>query len=363
MDKIRIAIVGIGNCASSLIQGIYEYRKNQFLPGLLFEKIGGYSIGDIEIVAAFDIDIRKVGKDVSEAIFQCPNNTKIFFKDIPKIGVEVLKGPTLDGFSKHMMEFPEDIRFKESNKEDVTVKEVLEKTKPDLLINYLPVGSEKATKYYADCCLEANVNFINAIPVFICSTEEYSKKFENKGLVCLGDDIKSQVGATAIHRTLVNLFEKRGIKLKRTYQLNFGGNTDFLNMLDKSRLLSKKISKTQAVQSQLKENLSSDNIHVGPSDFIPWLKDNKLCHIRMEGEQFGGTPLELDLKLSVEDSPNSAGVMVDVIRCAKLAINNNLKGDIEQVSSFAFKHPKMQITEEDSFKRIKKFIKDNEKKH
>jgi myo-inositol-1-phosphate synthase len=357
MAKIKIAIAGIGNCASSLIQGIYYYKNKKNIPGILHDKIGNYKIGDMEIVSAFDIDERKIGRDLSEAIFQKPNNTKIFFNEIPKLRVKVLRGPTLDGLPNHMREFPEEIRFKESKQKPVNVVEILKKTKPDVLINYLPVGSEEATKYYANACLEAGVSFINAIPVFICSKEEYSKKFKEKGLVCLGDDVKAQIGATITHRVLTNLFEKRGVKLKRTYQLNFGGNTDFLNMLERNRLESKKISKTESVQSQLKNHLDKENIHIGPSDFIPWLKDNKICQIRMEGEQFGGTPVEIDLKLSVEDSPNSAGVMIDAIRCAKLALDRGLSGYLEEISAFAFKHPRKQFTDDETFQKMENFIK------
>ncbi len=355
--KIKIAIVGIGNCASSLIQGIYFYKNKKNIPGLLHDKIGGYKISDIEVVAAFDIDRRKVGKDLSKAIFQKPNNTKTFFNEIHKLDVKVLKGPVLDGFPKHMNEFPEEIRFVEDKQKSINVVEILKKTKPHLLINYLPVGSEKATEYYVNACLEANVSFINAIPVFICSKEKYSNKFKERGLVCLGDDIKAQIGATIIHRVLTNLFEKRGVKLKRTYQLNFGGNTDFLNMLKRDRLQSKKISKTEAVQSQLESPLDEENIHIGPSDFIPWLKDNKICQIRMEGEQFGGNPVNVDLKLSVEDSPNSAGVMVDVVRGAKFALDCGLRGYLEEISAFAFKHPKKQFTDYEAFKKVEEFIK------
>ncbi len=356
MKKIKIAIAGVGNCASSLIQGIYFYRDKKNIPGILHDKIGDYKISEIEIVAAFDIDERKVGKDLSEAIFQRPNNTKIFFNKFPKLGVNVLRGPTLDGFPSHMKEFPGEIRFKESKLKPVNVKDILKETKPDILINYLPVGSEKATKYYVDACLAAGVSFINAIPVFICSEEKYSKKFKERGLVCLGDDIKAQIGATITHRVLTNLFEKRGVKLKRTYQLNFGGNTDFLNMLERKRLGNKKISKTESVQSQLKNHLDEENIHIGPSDFIPWLKDNKVCQIRMEGEQFGGTAVEIDLRLSVEDSPNSAGVMIDAIRCAKLALDRGLNGYLEEISAFAFKHPRKQFTDDEAFRMVERFI-------
>lgn len=353
---IKIAIVGIGNCASSLIQGIYNYNKHNNFIGLLNPKIGKYRPGDIKVVAAFDIDERKIGKDVSEAIFEKPNNTKIFYKDIPNIGTTVVRGPTLDGFPKHMTDYDENIRFKESKDKPVDVVKILKETKPDILINYLPVGSQKATEYYVNCCLEAGVSLINAIPVFICSEDKFIKKFEEKGLVCVGDDIKAQLGATIVHRYLTNLFEKRGVKLNKTYQLNTGGNTDFLNMLERKRLDSKKNSKTLAVQSQLKNPLKEKNIHIGPSDFVPWQKDNKICFIRMEGELFGGVPMNLDLKLSVEDSPNSAGVMIDTIRCTKLALDNNLKGYLEEISAFGFKHPKIQYTDDEAFDLFSQFI-------
>jgi myo-inositol-1-phosphate synthase len=356
-QKIKIAVVGVGNCASSLIQGIYYYKNIKGeIPGILHQNIGPYSISDIEVVAAFDIDERKVGRDVSGAIFAKPNNTIIFEKNVPFMNVKVMRGPTLDGFAEHMNEFDEDLRFVESKANPVDVVSILKSTKPDVLINYLPVGSQKATEYYADCCLNAGVSYINAIPVFIASEGPYAAEFEKRGLVCIGDDIKSQVGATIIHRVLTDLFEKRGIKVKRTYQLNMAGNTDFLNMLDRKRLGTKKISKTEAVQSQLKKPLDKNNIHVGPSDFIPWQKDNKICFIRMEGEQFGGVPMNLDLRLSVEDSPNSAGVMIDLIRCVKLAIDRGLRGYQSDISAFGFKHPKIQYTDDEACKRLESFI-------
>ncbi len=361
MNTIKIAIAGIGNCASSLVQGIFLGKQvPDNIKGLLHQKIGGYSVSDIEIVTAFDIDSRKVGKDLSEAIFSHPNNTLVFNKNIPKINVRVDRSPTLDGFSEHMLEYPEEIRFIESPEPAVDVTAILAKTKPDILINYLPVGSQKASEYFANCCLEAGVSFINCIPVFICSTSEYASKFKEQNLVCAGDDVKSQVGATIIHRTLTNLFEKRGVKLNRTYQLNTGGNTDFLNMLERKRLKSKKISKTEAVQSQLETPLDQKDIHVGPSDFVPWQKDNKLCFIRMEGELFGGAPITLDLKLSVEDSPNSAGVIIDVIRCVKLALDRKEFGYLESVSAFAFKHPAKQFSDDKTFRLIEQFINPNE---
>ena len=355
MNKIKVAIVGVGNCASSLVQGIYYYKNTKTTTGLLYSLIGDYSPSDIEIVAAFDIDVRKVRRDVSEAIFALPNNTKIFYQKVPKLNVKVLRGPTEDGFSENLFDYNESIRFVESKEKPVNVTEVLKKTKPDMLINYLPVGSEKASRYYAECCLKAGVSFINAIPVFIASNKEWASKFSKNNLICVGDDIKSQLGATIIHRSLTDLFEKRGVKLINTYQLNVGGNTDFLNMLDKNRLKSKKISKTEAVQSQLNNPLNNTNIHIGPSDFVPWLKDNKVCFIRMEGRGFGEIPIELDLRLSVEDSPNSAGEIIDVVRLVKLGLDRGYKGYLD-ISTFYFKHPQKQLTDEEAFRLVKNYI-------
>jgi myo-inositol-1-phosphate synthase len=355
-DKIRIAITGIGNCASSLVQGINFYRDGKSVPGLLHNSIGGYKTSDMEIVAAFDIDERKVGKDISEAIFAKPNNTKIFQKEVPNYGVRVMRGPTLDGYPKHFDQYDKNIRPILSTEKAVNVGEVLKQVKPDILINYLPVGSQKATEYYAKACLDADVSFINAIPVFICSDKQWSGRFAEKKLVCVGDDIKSQIGATIVHRVLTNIFKGRGVKLTRTYQLNIGGNTDFLNMIEESRLLNKRISKTGAIQSQLEKPLQKENIHIGPSDFVEWLKDNKICYITMEGRGFGDIPIMLDLKLSVEDSPNSAGVMIDVIRVCKLALDRGRKGYLGEVSSFAFKHPQSQLKDDEAAKALEDFI-------
>ncbi|MFH1178679.1 MAG: inositol-3-phosphate synthase [bacterium] len=357
--QIKVAIVGVGNCASSLIQGIYFYDKtdkNNVSLGLLHNSIGGYKPMDIRIVAAFDIDERKVSKDVSEAIFAKPNNTKIFQRNIPKCGVKVLRGPTLDGYPEHFNNYDKNIRPVESIEKEVDVIKILKKIKPDILINYLPVGSQKASEYYAQACIDAEVSFVNAIPVFLCSTEQWSSKFTKKGLVCAGDDIKSQVGATIIHRVLANLFKERGVKLTRTYQLNIGGNTDFLNMVEESRLLNKRISKTEAVQSQLAVPLEKENIHIGPSDFVEWLHDNKVCYITMEGKGFGNMPITLDLKLSVEDSPNSAGVMIDVIRVCKLALDKGQKGYLSEISAFAFKHPSRQYSDDEAIQKLENFI-------
>lgn len=359
--EIKIAIAGIGNCASSLIQGIAAYKKDKKITGLIRKKIGKYAPESIKIVAAFDIDKRKVGKDVSDAIFSEPNNTMIFCKKVPKTNVRVMRGPTKDGIAKHMKEFPEQIRFVESEEKPVDVVKILKETKPDIFINYLPVGSEKASKYYAECCLEAEINFINAIPVFICSKTNYITRFEKKGLLCAGDDIKAQMGATITHRTLIELMERRGVKIKHTYQLNTGGNTDFLNMIERQRLKSKKISKTESVQSQLKKPLNWENIHVGPSDYVAWQKDNKVCFLRIEGELFGGAPVNIEARLSVEDSPNSAGIIIDVIRCMKLAIDNKEKGYLEEISAVSFKHPKKQYKDTEANKKLDEWLKKRER--
>ena len=355
---IKIAIVGIGNCASSLIQGI-SYCKSigeKNVPGLLNDIIGGYKPSDIKVVAAFDIDKRKVGMELSKAIFQKPNNTKIFNKSVENTKVIVQMAPTLDGFPKHMLEYEEDLRYVESEKKPVDIAKVLKETKPDMLINYLPVGSQMATENVVNACLEANGNFINAIPVFIASDPKYIKKFEERGLICIGDDVKSQVGATITHRALANMFTKRGVELKSTYQLNTGGNTDFMNLSDKTRLKQKNISKTEAVQSQLVKPLDKNNIHISPSAFIPWLKDNKVSFMRLEGENFGGIPMNIEVRLSVEDSPNSAGIMVDMIRCVKLAMDRGIKGNLEMVSAFGFKRPLKQYTDDEAYVGLMKFI-------
>ncbi|MEW5910740.1 MAG: inositol-3-phosphate synthase, partial [Thermodesulfobacteriota bacterium] len=324
MGKIKIAIAGVGNCASSLIQGFHYYRdKNpKDAIGLMHWDIGGYKPSDIEVVAAFDIDRRKVGKDINEAIFSEPNCTTVFSQNLPKSGVVVHMGRILDGFSDHMKEYEDKYTFVIAGEEEPdkeTVIEILKKTGAEIVLNYMPVGSEKASKFYAECALEADAGFINNIPVFIASDSKWIKRFEEKNIPIIGDDIKSQLGATITHRVLTDLFNKRGVKLERTYQLNTGGNTDFLNMLNRHRLLSKKKSKTEAVQAVTSSRLPGENIHIGPSDYVPWQKDNKICFIRMEGKLFGDIPMNLELRLSVEDSPNSAGVAIDAIRCIKLA--------------------------------------------
>ncbi|MDD4358638.1 MAG: inositol-3-phosphate synthase [Candidatus Pacebacteria bacterium] len=358
--KIKVAIAGLGNCASSLIQGL-EYYKNvdnndELVPGLMHNVIGDYKISDIEIVAAFDIDKRKVGKDVAEAIFEKPNNTVVFCPNMPKIGTVVKMGPVLDGVAEHMSEYPEDQRFVVADEKPCDVIEELKKTGADMLVNYMPVGSQKATEFYAEACLEAGLAFINAMPVFICSTKEWTDKFEAKGLPCLGDDIKAQVGATITHRTLAHLFSQRGVIIDKSYQLNFGGNTDFLNMLERKRLNSKKISKTEAVESELAQRLDYDNLHIGPSDFIPFLKDNKICFLRIEGRKFGNVPVTIELKLSVEDSPNSAGVIIDAIRMTKLALDRGTKGALLSPSAYFMKHPMEQITDDKAREMVEEFI-------
>jgi myo-inositol-1-phosphate synthase len=361
VKKIRVAIAGVGNCASSLIQGV-EYYKNigadapdQSL-GLMHLDLGGYTPSDIEFVAAFDIDKRKVGKPLREAVFSRPNCTKVFFPNLPDYPVKVEMGEVLDGVAPHMKDYPDDRRFIVSERKPSDVVKVLKRSGADILINYMPVGSEKATAFYAEACLKAGVAFINCVPVFIASNKAWAKRFQELNIPAIGDDIKSQIGATIIHRTLTRLFEDRGVKLDRTYQLNVGGNTDFLNMLNHNRLRSKKISKTEAVQSQLSNPLRDDNIHIGPSDYIPWLNDNKICFLRMEGRGFGHIPINLELRLSVEDSPNSAGVVIDAIRCCKLAIDRKKGGVLISPSAYFMKHPIEQFPDEVARDMVEEFI-------
>lgn len=359
--EIRIAIAGIGNCCSSLVQGIYYYKNvkddDELVPGLMHNILGGYKISDIKIVAAFDVDKRKVGKDIGEAIFEKPNCTKTFCSDIPKTGVVVKMAPVLDGVAGHMKDYPEDQTFIVSDKKAIDVVEELKKTKADILVSYMPVGSQKATEFYANACLEAGVAFVNCMPVFICSDEKWEKKFRDKGIPCIGDDIKSQVGATITHRVLSHLFAERGVTIDRSYQLNVGGNTDFLNMYgERARLKTKKISKTEAVESQLAKRLSYDNLHVGPSDYVPFLKDNKVCFIRMEGRKFGNVPINLELRLSVEDSPNSAGCVIEAIRLLKVALDRGVGGTLLSASAYFMKHPMTQFTDERAREMIEEFI-------
>ena len=358
VKKIKIAIIGVGNCASSLIQGIYYYKdKNpKDAIGLMNWDIGGYKPYDVEVVAAVDIDKRKVGKNVGEAIFAKPNCTTVFYKDTPKMGVNVVMGKVLDGIGQHMKEFPEDQIFMASEAKEADIVDVLTKSKAEIALNYLPVGSEEATRFYVNCCLEAKVAFINCVPVFIASSKEFADKFKQKNLPIIGDDIKAQLGATITHRTLAKLFVDRGVKLDRTYQLNTGGNTDFLNMLAQERLKSKKISKTEAVQSVLNKPLEPENIHIGPSDYVSWQKDNKVCFLRMEGRVFGDVPMNLELRLSVEDSPNSAGCAIDAIRCCKLALNKGIGGILSSISAYTMKHPPQQFPDNKARDMVREFI-------
>lgn len=361
MRRIKLAIVGIGNCASSLIQGIeyYKTRDAKEAIGLMNWSIGGYRPHDIEVATAFDIDVRKVGKDVSEAVFSPPNCTTRFQEDIPKSGTIVRMGKVLDGFSEHMNNYPPDETFilsREKEPEMLDIVQALRESGAEILLNFLPVGSEKATRFYAECALEAGVAFINSMPVFIASDPEMVKRFEEKNLPIIGDDIKAQLGATITHRTLTDLFKKRGVKLERTYQINTGGNTDFLNMLNHSRLASKKKSKTEAVQAVAAERLERNNIHIGPSDYVPWQKDNKVAFIRMEGKLFGDVPMNIEIRLSVEDSPNSAGVAIDMIRCAKLALERNVGGLLEAPSAYFCKHPPKQFTDDEAYQMTQEYI-------
>jgi len=357
--RVKLAIVGLGNCASSLVQGIYYYqnKKEEEISGLMHYDIGGYKPWDIEVVAAFDIDARKVGKDVSKAIFEKPNCTTVFYPDIPEMGVEVQMGPIMDGFAEHMVDYPEDQRFVPADKEPVDVTKVLKERGAEVVVNYLPVGSEEAVRYYARCALEAGCAFVNCIPVFIASDEEWAKKFKEKGLPIVGDDIKSQVGATITHRVLASLMSDRGVSIDRTYQLNFGGNTDFLNMLERKRLKTKKVSKTEAVRSLIPYPVDDNNIHIGPSDYVPWLKDNKIAYVRLEGRLFGDVPMYIELKLSVEDSPNSAGSAIDAIRCAKVGLDRGIGGPLYSISSYTMKHPPIQYPDWKAKELVDKFIK------
>lgn len=353
MGKIKVAIIGVGNCASSLVQGVHYYRQaseDDFIPGLMHVNLGGYHVGDIEFVAAFDIDRNKVGKDLAEAIFTSPNNT-IKFCDVPSIGVVVERGMTHDGLGKYLSQI-----ITKAPGSTVDIIKVLQDREIDVVISYLPVGSEEATKWYVEQILSAGCAFINCIPVFIAREKYWQKRFEDRGLPVIGDDIKSQVGATITHRVLTRLFRERGVKLERTYQLNFGGNTDFYNMLERERLQSKKESKTAAVTSQLDYDLGPGNIHIGPSDHIPWLGDRKWCYIRMEGRTFGDVPLNLEAKLEVWDSPNSAGVVIDAIRCCKLARDRGLRGTLVGPSAYFMKSPPIQYTDEEARIMTEDFI-------
>jgi myo-inositol-1-phosphate synthase len=357
---INVAIIGIGNCASSLVQGIAHYRAGaNDTVGLMHQDIGGYEPSDIRVVAAWDIDARKVGSDVADAIFAKPNCTTVFCETVEPTGARVRMGRVLDGVADHMADYAEDRTFKVANAPQPTKDDVvatLRESKADVLMNYLPVGSQTATEFYAECALEAGVAFVNNIPVFIASNPEWAARFEAAGVPIIGDDIKAQLGATIVHRVLTDLFKKRGVKLDRTYQLNTGGNTDFLNMLNRTRLASKKESKTEAVQSVAQTRMEDENIHVGPSDYVAWQNDNKVCFLRMEGQLFGGVPMNLELRLSVEDSPNSAGVAIDMIRCAKLARDRGIAGPLFPASAWFCKHPPVQMTDDDAHTALETFL-------
>jgi myo-inositol-1-phosphate synthase len=345
--KIKVAIVGVGNCASSLVQGVEYYRNRQgaALDGVIHRSIGGYGCGDVEFVAAFDVDRRKIGRPLEEAIFAKPNCTRVFQSALPVSHVIVQAGPVLDGVAAHMADYPDDVAFRPADLEPTDIAVALRKSGAEVLLCYLPVGSERAARHYAQACLDARVGMVNCIPVFLASNAEWARKFRDAGLPIIGDDIKSQVGSTIVHRALVRLFADRGVTLDRTYQLNTGGNTDFLNMLERERLKSKKISKTESVQSQLDTRLEARDIHVGPSDYVPWQFDNKIAFIRMEGRGFGGAPVELELRLSVQDSPNSAGVVIDAIRCAKVALERGEAGALAGPSAYYMKNPPRQLRE------------------
>jgi len=358
MKRIRVAIAGIGNCASSLIQGIEYYRTHRHVnsAGLMHPDIGGWGPGDIEVVAAFDIDRRKVGEPLERAIFAKPNCTMVFQETLAVSGVIVQMAPVLDGVAPHMAEYSDDEAFRPADVDPVDVAAMLKETATDVLVCYIPVGSEQAVRHYASACLQAGVAMVNCVPVFIASDPLWADRFYDAGLPIVGDDIKSQVGATIVHRMLTRLFCDRGYSLDRTYQLNTGGNTDFLNMKALDRLASKKISKTESVQSQLDERLESANIHIGPSDYVPWQGDNKVAFIRMEGRGFGGAPIELELRLSVQDSPNSAGVVIDAVRCARLGLERGMGGPLEAACAYYMKTPPKQMRDSIAHERCEEFI-------
>jgi myo-inositol-1-phosphate synthase len=357
MSKVRVAIAGVGNCASSLVQGVEYYKitaPNDL--GLMHYDMCGYKPYDIEFVAAFDIDARKVGRPLSQAIFAKPNCTQVFCADVNDNGVTVQMGPLLDGLAEHMRDYPEERTFVPANLQPCDVESVLRESQADVLLCYLPVGSEHAARHYAKACLNTGVSFINCIPVFIVSNKDWSESFAKKGIPVIGDDVKSQLGATILHRTLMKLFQERGIRIERTYQLNTGGNTDFLNMLNRSRLKSKKISKTEAVQSTMEVPLKDDNIHIGPSDYVPFQNDNKVCFIRIEGRGFGEVPLNMELRLSVEDSPNSAGTAIDAIRLVKIARDRNIGGPLLPAAAYLMKHPPLQMDDREARNLIDEFV-------
>lgn len=357
MNRIRVALAGVGNCASSLVQGVEYYRltaPNDL--GLMHYDMCGYKPYDIDFVAAFDIDVRKVGRPLSQAIFAKPNCTQVFCADVNDNGVVVQMGKVLDGVAEHMRDYPEERTFQPANLQPCDVEAVLRETAADVLLCYLPVGSEHAARFYAKACLNTGVSFINCIPVFIVSNKEWGENFAKSGIPVIGDDVKSQLGATILHRALMKLFQERGIRVERTYQLNTGGNTDFLNMLNRSRLRSKKISKTEAVQSTMEERLKDENIHIGPSDYVPFQNDNKVCFIRIEGRGFGEVPMNMELRLSVEDSPNSAGTAIDAIRLIKIARDRKIAGPLLPTSAYLMKHPPVQMDDREARQLIDEFV-------
>jgi myo-inositol-1-phosphate synthase len=360
--SLRIAIAGVGNCASSLLQGIDYYRDlapgDDEAWGLMHFEMGGYRPGDVEVVAAFDVDRRKVGRPLQEAAFAPPNCTRVVSDRIPPSPVVVQMGPVHDGVAPHMADYPEELSFRVADEAPVDVARVLEQSGAEILVCYVPVGSTKAATAYAEACLATGVSFVNCVPVFIVSDPQWGEQFRAAGIPCAGDDIKSQVGATILHRTIARLFTDRGVRIERTYQLNTGGNTDFLNMLSRERLASKKVSKTEAVTSQLPYEIGAENIHVGPSDYVAWQKDNKVCFLRVEGRGFGGAPIELEARLSVQDSPNSAGIVIDVIRYVKLARERGLSGPQLPICAWAMKHPPVQMRDATAASRIEEFLAD-----
>jgi myo-inositol-1-phosphate synthase len=358
MNKINLAIAGVGNCASSLVQGLEFYRTHDpaSSAGVLHPEVGGYGIEDIQVVCAFDVDARKVGRSLDQAVFAPPNCTRVFQEKLPAYDVQVQMGPVYDGVAGHMASYDEDRAFRVADAEPVDVAGALAESGAEVLVSYLPVGSEDAVRHYAEACLEAGVALVNCVPVFIASDPLWARRFEERGLPVVGDDIKSQVGSTIVHRTLARLLDDRGVHLDHTYQLNTGGNTDFLNMLEQGRLRSKRISKTESVQAQLDTPLPADDIHIGPSDYVAWQRDNKVAFVRLEWRGFGEVPMNLELRMSVEDSPNSAGVAIDAIRCAKLGLERKVGGPLLEISAFGMKHPPKQMRDIDARRALEAFI-------
>lgn len=358
MKPIKVAVIGVGNCASSLVQGVAHYRSNNSSQGLIHDRIGGYGAGDVDFVLGVDVDARKVGKDIAEAIFSAPNNTQVFMPQVPATGAKVIMGRVLDGVADHMTGMGEKgfVVSTEAEADQARIVAALKETGAEVLLNFLPVGSEEATEFYMECALEAGVAVVNCMPVFIASRPEWERRFAEKRIPIVGDDIKAQIGATIVHRVLSSLFGARGVNVERTYQLNTGGNTDFMNMLDRQRLGSKKESKTEAVQAMLAQRLADENIHVGPSDYVPWQKDNKLCFLRLEGTQWGNVPMHLEMRLSVEDSPNSAACVMDAIRCCKVALERGEGGALIGPSAYYCKHPPQQFNDDTAGQMVEEYI-------